>query len=217
MNKFSEQNISDFLNDLGSDMPAPGGGAAAGLISAVSGALNSMVYSLTVGKKSYLSLSEEEQKNIKKFQKDNEKFIHRSLELMEDDRTNFMMLMDCFKLPKESDEEKAFRKKSIKEKTIKAMETPLILARESLAFYENLNIMKKYGNKMLLSDLSIAAVLLNSAIESSVINVKVNLNSLRNEEFFIKIDLELKEIISISQRKKEEIVQYVEKIIYPQN
>ena len=214
MNKFSEQSISEFLNDLGSDMPAPGGGAVAGLISALSGSLNSMVYSLTVGKKAYLALDSKEQETILKFQKESEKFTNRSLELMEDDRKNFMMLMDCFKLPKESDEEKDVRKKSIKENTIKAMETPLILARESLDFYENLNIMKKYGNKMLLSDLSIAAVLLHSAIESSIINVKVNLNSLRNEEFFEKIDLELKEISLKSQRQKQEIVDYVEEIIY---
>ena len=172
------------------------------------------MYSLTVGKKAYLALDSKEQETILKFQKESEKFTNRSLELMEDDRKNFMMLMDCFKLPKESDEEKDVRKKSIKENTIKAMETPLILARESLEFYENLNIMKKYGNKMLLSDLSIAAVLLHSAIESSIINVKVNLNSLRNEEFFEKIDLELKEISLKSQRQKQEIVDYVEEIIY---
>ena len=55
---FGDQSIKDFLRDLESDLPAPGGGSVAGLISALSGALNSMVYSLTVGKKAYMNLEE---------------------------------------------------------------------------------------------------------------------------------------------------------------
>ncbi len=216
MSEFSRQNIKGFLEDLASDMPAPGGGAAAGLIAALSGALNSMVYSLTVDKKPYLSLNDEEQKLIKNFQSQSKKFIDRGLVLMEMDKKNFMKLMDSFKLPRETNEEKAFRNHSIKENTIKAMEAPLLLARESLKFYDNLNVMAKYGNKGLLSDLSISAILLHSAIESSIVNVKVNLNGLRNEEFFHEIDLELKKIFHESLKQKEKIVRDINEIIYPE-
>ena len=158
---------------------------------ALSGALNSMVYSLTVGKKSYINLQDSEKDIINKFEKESKEFTLRSLELMEEDRENFLKLMDCYKLPKDTEEEKEKRSLAIKENTIKSMEAPLILARESLEFYENLKIMAKYGNKMLLSDLAISAILLHSAIESSIVNVKVNLNGLRSEEFFNRIDNEL--------------------------
>ena len=133
---------------------------------------------------------------------------------MEADRENFMKLMDCYKLPKETEEDKKSRSKAIKYNTIKAMEAPLILARESLSFYDNLDVMAKYGNKMLLSDLSIAAILLHSAIESSVVNVKVNLNSLRNEEFFEEVDKEIRSIMEKSEKKKKEIYDYVDSVIY---
>lgn len=182
--KFCDETIKQFLGELESDLPAPGGGSVAGLIAALSGALNSMVYSLTVDKKAYMSLQEDEKESIIKFQKESKEFTVRSLELMEEDRENFLKLMDSYKLPKDTEDEKEKRKLAIKENAIKSMEAPLILARESLEFYKNLNVMAKYGNKMLLSDLAISAILLHCAIESSIINVKVNLNGLRNEEFF---------------------------------
>lgn len=212
--KFCNESIKNFLIDLGSDSSAPGGGSVAGLIAALSGALNSMVYSLTVGKKNYVELSDDEQKMITKFQLESRSFTERSLELMEDDRSNFLKLMDAYKLPRNTEDEKEKRKEEIKKNTIKAMEAPLNLARESLLFYENLKIMKKYGNKMLISDLGISAILLHSAIESSIVNVKVNLNSLREEEFFSKIDNELKEILIKSVNEKSEINMYVNSIIY---
>lgn len=213
--KFCDETINKFLDDLGSDLSAPGGGSVAGLISALSGALNSMVYSLTIGKKAYLALEDSKKNMIDKFQKESKEFTKRSLELMEMDRSNFLELMDCYKLPKDSDEEKEARKKAIHDKTIKSMEAPLMLARESLAFYENLNVMAEYGNKMLLSDLEISAILLHASIESSIVNVKVNLNSLRQDEIFEKLDKEIKEIMEKSIKNKEKICGIVNEVIYP--
>ena len=213
--KFCDESIKQFLEELGSDLSAPGGGSVAGLIAALSGALNSMVYSLTVGKKNYINLQDSEKEIIDKFEKQSKEFTLRSLGLMEEDRENFLKLMDSYKLPKDTDEDKKKRTLEIKENTIKSMEAPLILARESLEFYENLKIMAKYGNKMLLSDLAISAILLHSAIESSIVNVKVNLNGLRSEEFFDKIDSELNEIMEKSIKEKNSINKAVNSVIYP--
>lgn len=214
MEKFCNESINEFLNKLASDMPAPGGGAVAGLVGALCGSLNSMVYSLTVGKKKYEQLGNEEKQIILQFQEKSKEFTKLCLKIMDDDRENFMKLMECFKLPKDSEEEKKTRNKAIKNNTIKAMSAPLELVRESIKFYDNLNIMLKYGNRMLMSDLSISALLLHSAIESSVINVKVNLNSLKNEEFFETIDKEIKEICIESEKKKNAICNEIDKIIY---
>jgi len=75
--------------------------------------------------------------------------------------------------------------------------------------------MAKYGNKMLLSDLAISAILLHSAIESSIVNVKVNLNGLRSEEFYNKVDNELKGIMEKSIKEKNSITEDVNSVIYP--
>ena len=133
---------------------------------------------------------------------------------MDEDRENFLKLMDSYKMPKETEEEKEARKKAIRDNTIKSMEAPLVLARECIKFYENLNIMAQFGNKMLLSDLGISAILLHSAIESSIVNVKVNLNGLRNEDFFKETDKEIEDIMEKSSIEKRKISEIVNKVIY---
>lgn len=73
--KFCDESIKQFLEELGSDLSAPGGGSVAGLIAALSGALrDSMVYSLTVGKKSYINLQDSEKDIIDKFEKQSKEF-----------------------------------------------------------------------------------------------------------------------------------------------
>ena len=74
--------------------------------------------------------------------------------------------------------------------------------------------MAQFGNKMLLSDLGISAILLHSAIESSIVNVKVNLNGLKNEEFFEEYNEELRNILEISIKEKNIIMEIVTDVIY---
>lgn len=215
--EFYKQTIKEFISDVESDKASPGGGSVAGLIGALSGALNSMVYSLTVGKKKYNELDEETKKMITDFREKSKEFTYRSLELMEEDRKGFLKLMDFYKLPKDTEEEKCNRNKFIKEGTKAAMMPPLSLARESFEFYDNLDVMKKYGNKMLLSDLGMSAILLHCTIESAIMNAKVNLNGLRDEKnLFNEIKLELETLLEKSKVKKDKIVFEVNSVILPQ-
>lgn len=43
--------VREFIGELGSNSPAPGGGSVAALCASLSSALSSMVFNLTVGKK----------------------------------------------------------------------------------------------------------------------------------------------------------------------
>ncbi|AYE35601.1 cyclodeaminase/cyclohydrolase family protein [Clostridium septicum] len=211
---FKEYSINQFIEELSSDDPSPGGGSTAALVSALASSLNSMVYSLTVDKKSFDKLDNDKKEKMLFFQKQAYKFTEISQEFMEKDRQEFVELMAAFKLSKETEEEKITRNKKIKEHTIKAMNIPLNLARESLRFYDNIEFAIKFGNKNLISDAGVAAILLNSAIESAIMNVKINLNSLRNEEFFYVIDKECNEIIKESLNKKVKLTLEVENVIY---
>ena len=67
----------------------------------------------------------------------------------------------------------------------------------------------------MISDAGVATVLLHSAIESSIINVKVNLNFLKEEEFCEEIENKCKSILNISYVKKCNLMNEVENIIYP--
>lgn len=212
---FKDYSINSFLNELSSEEPSPGGGSTAALVSALAGALNGMVYSLTIDKKSFEALSDENKIKMKDLNDNCIKFIEQSTSFMEKDRRDFLELMNCYKLSKNNEEEILFRKNKIKECTIKAMQTPLELAKECLDFYKNIEFAISYGNKNLISDAGVAAILLNSAIESAIINVKVNLNYLREDDEFIYLEEECREILRKSLEEKKILLDKVEEIIYP--
>ena len=203
--EFKDYKIEDFINDLSSPLPSPGGGSVAGLVGALSGSLNSMVYSLTVNKKSFEKKDLETQKLVLDFKEASAKFTKKALMLMEEDRKEFNKLMDCYKLPKETEEEKEFRNKEIKQRTVKAMMAPKKLAEECYKFYDNIDAAVEYGNKMLVSDAVCAAILLNAAVESAIVNVKINLNSLKDLPIAKEIEKEMKESEENSLKRKEKI------------
>lgn len=207
---FKDYKIQEFIEDLSSDSPSPGGGSTAALVAALSGCLNSMVYSLTVGKKAFDNLDSDKRECLLKFAEECSEFTKLTIVMMEEDRKCFNELMASYKLPKESEEEKEYRKKDIKEKTNGAMNAPLNLLRACIKFYDNILFAAKYGNKMLVSDAGVSAILLHAAIESAIINVKINLNSLKGEDFYKDIDEELEDSNMKSLRLKSEILMIVD-------
>ncbi|WP_291653667.1 cyclodeaminase/cyclohydrolase family protein [Clostridium sp.] len=212
---FKDYSIDEFISELSSDAPSPGGGSTAALVAALSSSLNSMVYSLTIGKKVFEKLGDNEKNKMIKLQEETKEFTKKVQNFMEQDRDDFLRLMDSYKLPKDNEEDIIMRKEKIEENTMKAMETPLSLAEECIKFYDNIEFAIKYGNKNLISDAGVATVLLHSAIESSIINVKVNLNFLREEEICVEIENKCKSILNISYVKKCNLMNEVENIIYP--
>lgn len=212
---FKDYTVDKFILELSSDAPSPGGGSTAALVAALSSSLNSMVYSLTIGKKVFEKLSDNEKNKMVKLQEEAKEFIKKAQNFMEQDRDDFLSLMDSYKLPKNNEEEIIIRKEKIKENTMKAMKTPLLLAEECIKFYDNIEFAIKHGNKNLISDAGVATVLLHSAIESSIINVKVNLNFLKEEEFCEEIENKCKSILNISYVKRCNLMNEVENIIYP--
>lgn len=216
---FKDYTLEKFTQELASKAPAPGGGSTAALVGALAASLNAMVYSLTIGKKSFDNLEEKHRNDMLKFNEEALGLINTLMNFMEKDREDFLELMVSYKLPKETDEEIRERKKVIKVNTLKAMETPLNLAKECIKFYENIYFAVKYGNKNLASDAGVAAILLNAAIESAIINVKVNLNFLRQDLSIEEVNKYLKEcnnLLEESFKNKINLVKEVENIIYPE-
>ena len=76
---FKDYSIDKFLYELKTDLPSPGGGSTAALVSALAGALNSMVYSFTVDKKSFENLNHENKEKMKSLKVKCEEFISKSI------------------------------------------------------------------------------------------------------------------------------------------
>lgn len=195
--------LEEYINKLSSNSPTPGGGSAAAVAGALSSALTSMVFNLTVGKKSYNELEIHEKKLIDKALETSNSYNKKLLEFMDKDSEAFSSFMETFKLPKETDEEKKHREKEIQKGYVLALQVPLDLAEHSLKLYDQIIIASKYGNKNVLSDAAVAAILLYATIESSIVNVKVNLVGLKDLDYKEKIETRCNHILELASDFKK--------------
>jgi methenyltetrahydrofolate cyclohydrolase len=202
--------VKAFVEELASNSPAPGGGSAAALSASLGSALGSMVFNLTIGKKAYNEYDEEKKRLVIKALEETNSSKDQFLNMMEQDAEEFLELMAAFKLPKVTDEEKAYRDEKITKGYIKALEVPLKVAEKAFKIYDYIEIAAKYGNKNAVSDAGVAALLIQTAIESAVLNVKINLSSLKDEEYKAQVSNKCKTYVENGVDKKNSIMKIVE-------
>lgn len=201
--------INEFVQELSSKAPTPGGGSGAALSAALSASLSAMVFNLTVGKKSFLQLEEEIKRQIDEALTGCVNMRENFIQLMEKDAEAFTELMSYFKLPKETEEEKEYRKQKINEGYISAMKVPFELAQMSLKLYDYILIAAKYGNINAISDAGVSALLNQATLESAVLNVKINLSSIEDKGFIEEKMLVCSQMVEEGYSKKSEIMDIV--------
>lgn len=172
---FRQMSIDDFLEDLGSKKPAPGGGAAAGLVGAQACALAEMVCNLTASNKAYAEFHEKAKEYGAVFSMARSIF----LDLMQEDANSFHTLMDTLRsirtLPLEERrprQEEAFKK---------AITVPQSMAQTMTDLLPSFTNLLLHGNKNALSDAVMAAQLAMTCIRSSILTVKMNLKYIEDE------------------------------------
>lgn len=198
--------IKDFIYETASDSPAPGGGSIAALSAASAAALIEMVANLTIGKKGYEEV-EEEMKELKGVASEyKEKFVN----YIDEDSDSFNKIMDAFKMPKNTEEEKKARTKVIQEGFKGAATVPLNVAKDA---FELLNLAEKViakGNQNAVTDGAVAAMSARTAVHSALYNVKINLGSIKDEQFVNDTKKEIKKLESNVNKIEEEILNKVE-------
>jgi glutamate formiminotransferase/formiminotetrahydrofolate cyclodeaminase len=192
-----------FLDDLASDSPTPGGGSAAAYSGAMAAALVAMVARLTVGKKKYASVKER-MKAIVSLADD-----LRALQTaaVADDAHAFDDVMSAFKLPKESDDEKAARSQAIQEATVQAALIPLSVAERAADTIELALETAQAGNLNAISDAASAAALSKACFQGASLNVRINAQGLKDQKetkkWLTKLD-ELGKRIEKAEKKLSE-------------
>jgi len=203
------KSVREFISELGSNSPVPGGGSVAALSSSLASALSSMVFNLTVGKKAYNSLSEEEKAQVNSSLEITSNLKDEFLDLMNEDTVAFNSVMEAFKLPKETEEEKAIRSEKIQEGYKVAIAVPLEVAKRTFNLYEHILVAVKYGNKNAISDGGVAALMAQSAIEGAILNVRINLSGLKDEEYKKVIESQINMLSVKGLEKQKEILNIV--------
>jgi len=201
-----EKKVNNFLNELASSSPTPGGGSVAALAGALSVALLSMVGNLTLGKIKYQLVEED----IKKIINSSEKLRFELSQLIDEDVKVFNEFMAVYKRPKETESEKKIRSKKIQEALLLAAEVPLKVGFKCLEILILSGEVAEKGNVNIVSDVGVAVLMADAALESAVLNVKINLKMIKDESIKAKLKSSLNDLIFKNEGLKEKVLKNVE-------
>ena len=171
--------INEFAKIVASESPVPGGGSIAALCGALSAALSEMVANLTVGKKKYAECKEEMTEIINEASLLREKLLN----YIEEDSLAYNKVVEAYKLPKESEEEKAFRTLKIEEGLKVAASVPLKVAETSFEIFPLAEAVVERGNKSSVTDALVGAMMARTGVLSALLNIRINLDSIKDDEF----------------------------------
>jgi len=173
---------ADFTDELSTDSPAPGGGSVAALCGALSSALSAMVGNLTFSKKQYKNVWPE----VEQIAVESQTLKDGFLRAVDDDTDAFNKVMDCFKMPKGTPEEKAARDVAVQESTKNATLVPFGVLRKSVDAAALAKRIAEIGNQNSLSDAGVAGLTARTAAIGAYYNVLINLQSITDKEFVKK-------------------------------
>ena len=169
--------IQQFLNNLSSDTPTPGGGCASALAGALSASLILMVAGLSSKKG---QPENREMKAIKKRALAIRQKLHRAIE---EDAQSFDSVMKAFRLPKDNEKERLYRSRMIQKAYQMATVTPQKVCELSVQLLEFSKFLLEKGNQNAFSDTGVAAYLANAALEGGMLNIRINLGAINDELF----------------------------------
>ena len=197
----AQRQVSEFLDELSSSAPTPGGGSAAAVVGAMGAALVSMVCNVTLSKKGQEAVEGEMRKVLDL----SEKLRARLTAMAAADIAAFDGLMAAYRLPKASEDEKSRRAAAIQENLRAATETPLECARacaQVIALSQRAGLA---GYSGVISDAGVAALTANAGVRSAALNVYINLPALKDRAFASLATGEIEQLLKDCERDTEAV------------
>ena len=171
--------VAGFIDELASDSPAPGGGSVSALNGAIAAALTSMVGNLTIGKKKYADVEEEMREIVSRVSEIQKEL----LEAVDKDSDAFNVVFAAFKWPKETEEEKEARSAEIQRGTKIAADVPMRVAEKAAELMPLIEKVIMKGNQNSITDACCAMMACRYAVIGALLNVRINLGSIKDETF----------------------------------
>lgn len=169
--------LEKYVADAAAGLPAPGGGSVSSLAGALGAAMAAMAAHFTVGRKKFAAVEPE----VRALLQQCDAGCRRLLELMDRDVEAYGTVSAAYGLPRDTDEQKAARTAAIQNALVVAMAEPLATFRQCRDLLRLLDRLVETANPNLISDVGVAAILLEAALRGAKINVEINLASLKDQ------------------------------------
>lgn len=173
-----DMTVKDFVEELASLSPAPGGGTIAAVNGAFAASLGAMVCALTLRKPKNPDAPAHLEPAMKVLAEARALLVQYA----DDDTAAFNQVMASFKLPKETDEEISVRKKAIADANVQATFVPMQTSEKSVAVCEAMEQVTRFANDNLMSDCGVAIECARTAALGAFMNVSINLPGIKDEK-----------------------------------
>lgn len=200
--KLADLTVIEFLNKTAGNDPVPGGGSISALNGALAAALAEMVAGLTIGRKKY----EEHEETMKAIAASTEIYRSKFIDDIDADADAYEKVFNAFKLPKETDDEKAVRSAQIQDATKIAAEVPLDVARRAYAMMELIEAVAEKGNQNAVTDACVAMMCARNAVLGAILNVRINLTSLKDAGYVAQATTEIARIEKEAIEKEQALL-----------
>lgn len=202
MGEWKDLALEEFAARTASSAPVPGGGSVAAFTGALAAALSEMVANLTIGKAKYADVEDE----MRRLAADGSKLRQELLEGIRKDSTSFGLYMEAIAMPKSTEEEKALRREAMQRGLIAATEAPLAIAESAAKVFPIAEAVVLRGNAGAVTDGLVSAMLARTAVLSALLNVKINLGSIKEEAFAAATAARVKELEELALGSEQKIL-----------
>ena len=200
--------IKGFLAETAGSAPVPGGGSISALNGAIATALTEMVANLTIGKKKYADVEGQ----MRTIATEAALIRERLIRDIDRDSEAYDRVFAAFKLPKDTEEEKAERSRVIQDATKEAAMVPMQVAEEIASVMETIIYVAHKGNRNAVTDACVAMMCARTAILGALLNVRINLTSIKDEKFVKEMTEEADMIEKTTIAEEQKILDYVKTV-----
>ena len=207
--KLADLNLTEFINVMASESPAPGGGSASAYIGALGAALGTMVANLSSHKRGWddrWKVFSDIAEKGKVIQKD-------LLKLVDEDTDSFNAILGAFSLPRRTEDEKILRNAEVQNATKNAMLVPFRVMETAFEGFKIIRKMVEKGNPSSITDAGVGALALRTCIIGAFLNVRINASGLKDKDFAKEILISGEKIMRMAEKEEAEILGIIDEHI----
>ena len=170
---------TEFVEELSTNSPAPGGGSVSALAGSLGAALSSMVAALTHEKKEMLDIKPE----MNEIGVEAQELKDRLAFLLDEDTDAFNQVMEANRLPENDKKEKKVKEKAVDTANKYAIDIPMETAEKCFRVIELTNTLVEKGNPNSVSDAGVAAEVALAGVRGGCMNVLINLKGIDDQNY----------------------------------
>jgi len=203
--KLADKSCTDFIEVLASKAATPGGGGGSAIVGAIGMALGGMVCNLTIGKKKYAQYDEK----VKGILKRAYELQAELLKMVDADAECFLPLSKAYGMPKDTEEQKKIKAETLEKCLKKACGVPVSIVKQAYEAIKLHEALVDNCSQLAISDVGVGVQCLRAAIIGAQLNVIININSIKDEEYVKKVKADTEPLVEEGIKIADEVYEKV--------